>query len=419
MKAINLDQAVQFFDPREALTGQHLQMWFVQRQHSPRKRLQILLKQPREDGLKALFVGHRGSGKSTELNVLAREMANDYYAISFDALEIIGRATMSYEDLMLALSTQVTRKCIEASLINRPLTEPLLEGWRNLADWWRQVVAGLDIGREREVSTYASFSTLLGEIELGVNQSPFTREQLNDQVDRQMPELIRRLNWVIEETQQRLNPKRLLLIIEGTDKIDLEAGRHIFRDHASTITAPKATMIFTFPLALRYSADYETIRRAFQDQQYLPNLALRDHDGHEDTAGAQALRTLVLNRLESGLIETDALNHLISSCGGIPSDLVKMVRASAIYALERDEQSARIEVQDAQNAVKDLRRELAASLTMEEWKILAQRHADRRLSSESEIQVLLYKGALIEYSNGVPWCDVHPALWSLLDQYAG
>jgi hypothetical protein len=56
---------------------------------------------------------------------------------------------------------------------------------------------------------------------------------------------------------------------------------------------------------------------------------------------------------------------------------------------------------------------------MEEWKILAQRHADRRLSSESEIQVLLYKGALIEYSNGVPWCDVHPALWSLLDQYAG
>lgn len=34
------------------------------------------------------------------------------------------------------------------------------------------------------------------------------------------------------------------------------------------------------------------------------------------------------------------------------------------------------------------------------------------MSTKSE-----YKGALIEYSNDVQWCDVHPALWGLLDFY--
>ena len=46
-------------------------------------------------------------------------------------------------------------------------------------------------------------------------------------------------------------------------------------------------------------------------------------------------------------------------------------------------------------------------------------HTERRLTNEQEIQQLLYKGALIEYSNDRQWCDVHPLLWSLLDYYAG
>jgi hypothetical protein len=56
-------------------------------------------------------------------------------------------------------------------------------------------------------------------------------------------------------------------------------------------------------------------------------------------------------------------------------------------------------------------------LTQSDWEVLRLRHADHRLTSDSENQNLLYQSALVEYRNsrnGQPWCDVHPALWELL-----
>jgi hypothetical protein len=371
-----------------------------------------------QESIKLLLVGHRGGGKSTELNKLVEELADSYQAIGFDALNIIGRATVRHEDLMLALSTQITRYCIDQGLVGRPAAEPLADAWLGVVDWWRRIVAGLDFSPRGELSTYAEFSTFLGQVEIGASQSSFTRDQLNAQVNRQMPELIRRLNWVIEQAQRQIAPKRLLLVVEGLDKIDLEAARNIFRDHTPTITAPEATLIYTFPLAMRYSGDYQGVLRHFHYDQYLHNFALRRSDGRDDDDGHAGLRMMVLRRIEERLISQDALDLLVQTSGGLPVDLVKLTRSAAIYALRRSPDNQQIELGDAQRAAQDLRRELAANLSQQEWLLLAARHQDRLLSNEPEIEQLLYKGALIEYSNGVQWCDVHPALWGLLDHYA-
>lgn len=247
MKAINLEQVVEFFDPHPTLSGQNLRLWYVERPDSPRRRLGGFLRDLSRPQ-KVLFVGHRGSGKSTELAQMAEELRSEFYTIGFDVLEATGRSTLGYEDLMLALSIRTIRQCIGDQLIGRPLSDPLREGWRGLADWWRQVIAGLEIGRGAEITTYASLNTLLGEIEVGATQSAFTREQLNAQIDRQMPELIRRTNWVIEQAQAQLKSRRLLLIVEGLDKVDYEVACLIFRDHALTIKSPAAIMILTCPL---------------------------------------------------------------------------------------------------------------------------------------------------------------------------
>lgn len=418
MKARNLASIPQFFNPREALSGQHLNTWYVQRPATPRNRLRIALVNQREPQ-KVLFVGHRGSGKSTELNKLAEEVNESFHTIGFNALDVVGRSSMRYEDLMLTLATQITRRCIDDNLVGRPRAEPLREGWQGVADWWRRVVAGIDFpSAAGEISTSATLSTLLGEIEIGISQSSFTRDQLNDLVDRQMPELIRQLNWVIGEAERHLNPRRLLVIVEGLDKVDLEAARNIFRDHATTITALHASMVYTFPLALRYSQDYRTVQRHFNTDLYLHNLAVRRDDGADDHEGMATLREIVLKRLEPQLIAAEALSQIAQASGGLPSDLIRLVNAAAIYALERSDAALAVEPGDAQNAIRDLRRELAATLSMAEWKLLKQCHANRLLTNEPEIQQLLYKGALVEYSNSRQWCDVHPLLWSLLDYYA-
>ncbi|MEZ4676029.1 MAG: hypothetical protein R2932_17525 [Caldilineaceae bacterium] len=60
---------------------------------------------------------------------------------------------------------------------------------------------------------------------------------------------------------------------------------------------------------------------------------------------------------------------------------------------------------------------MAATLSRAEWHLLKECRASRKLSNEPELQRLLYKGALIEYANGVQWSDVHPVLWELLSFY--
>ena len=412
MKAVNLKQALQYFDP-VPLSEQNLGFWFVPRQGSPRRRLRIVLETSPQP-VKVLFVGHRGSGKSTELNKLAEELSGTFQTIGFNVLEITGRTTPEYEDVMLALSTQVTLDCIQRGWLSQPLAAPVRAGWERLHDWWQQVVAGTNFQpAQRDATISVKLQTLVGQIELGTRQSSTTRETIKFQINQQMPELIKNLNWVIEQSETN-SGKRLLLVVEGLDKVDLKSAQDIFRDHAPTITAPNASMIYTFPLALRHSDDYNSIRLSFPQPHFLPNVSTRHADGTPDADGIKFLRDLVLARVEERLIEVEALNLVVQANGGIPVWLVVLLRSAAVYALERSELAESITVADVQNAIRDWRREGIAPLSRGDIEVLRARHRDRQLSNDPEEQRLLFNGSLIEYSNEESWCDAHPALWSRL-----
>lgn len=413
MKATNLADVLRFFDPRKPLSDEQLDHWFVQRAGKTRQLLKIALTL-QEERQKILFAGHRGSGKSTELNKLAEEIADQFHVIGFDALDTTGRTNLEYEDLMLGISTQVTRYCIEQQLIGRPLSEPLRLRWEELRDWWRRVVAGLNFHpAPAEAEIGMQLNVLLGQVELNARQSSTARNEIKEQINRQMPDLIRNLNWVIEQAEQ--NGKRLLIIVEGLDKVDLESAAGIFRDHAPTITAPKATMIYTLPIPLQHSEHANTIRLNFARMAFLPNIRTRQQDGSLALAGIAKLRQLVLARMEQRLIEEAALDRLVHANGGIPVGLVFLMRTAALYALARDAEATQITVADASDAIEDLRRDTLLSLTRHDLQVLRERHLDRQLTNDADEQRLLYNGSLIDYSNGEPWCDAHPVLWPVLE----
>jgi len=414
MKAANLEQALRFFDPKKPLSGQDLRFWYIPRDYLPRQRMKILLELSHEP-LKILFVGHRGSGKTTELNKLSEELADRFYAIGFNVLDITGRTTPEYEDLMLAISTQVTLDCIRRGVVSRPLAEPVQRRWEKLRDWWRQIVAGASFEPfPAEASFSVQLQTLLGQVELGAKQSSLTRETLKFQINQKMPELIEHLNWVIEQAESGGKP--LLLIVEGLDKVDLKSALDIFRDHAPTITAPRAHMIYTFPVALRHNDDYNTVRLSFPDEHILRNRTVHHRDEKPDQTSREFLEQLVRARLDEGLITAEALNLLVEANGGLPVWLVVLMRSATLFALERTGAAGPITVDDAHHAISELRRELMAPLSRRDLVVLRERHHDRQLSNGTEEQRLLGNGSLIEYTNDVQWCDAHPVLWNVLEQ---
>jgi hypothetical protein len=417
MKATDLVGVLRSFSTRGPLTGAQLEHWFVERNRSPRGRLKTSL-QFQQQPQKILFIGHRGSGKSTELNKLAQELTAHFFTIGFGVLDVTGRTNLDYEDLMLAISTQVTKQCIDAALINQPLLDPVRQRWSDLLDWWERIVAGQRFSPPGEAELGAKFNLLLLELEAGVRQSSETRQAIKDQISLRMPELIRHLNWVLRQAEESTG-KSLLLIVEELDKVNLESATNIFLNQAATLLAPEATIIYTFPVALRYSGDFRNILANFRDNmQALPNIAPHQPDGKLDQHGYTILHNLVLNRMEEALIQPEALRRLIPASGGIPTALTFLIENAALTALTRDEHADRITLEDANSAIIRLREQLIPPLTEEDWQVLRERHQDHRLTSDDDNQDLLNKGALIEYPGaaGQPWCDAHPILWDLLQE---
>ncbi|MSP13225.1 MAG: hypothetical protein EXR62_09750 [Chloroflexi bacterium] len=413
MQAINLEQAIRFFDPRKPLTGQELDYWFIERQDTPRHRLGVYLRS-QLNPVKVLLIGPRGSGKTSELNKLAETLVGSFHTIGFSVLDITGRTNLDYVDLMLSLLTQVTRRAIEEKLLPRPLAKPLREGLEDLRDWWRQLVAGLEFQTpQQEASIHIQLPLLIAQVEAGIKQSALTRQALNERLDLRMPEVIQRLDWVAEQVERR-GQRRLLLVVEGLDKIDLEAAQRIFRDRAATITAPRITTIFTFPNSLRFSDDFDTIRRNFDKSEVFPNFVLRRYDDQPDLHGPPALRRLVLARLAENLVDVVALDAIVQASGGQLTSLVSLAQTAALVALTRHALVERIELADVAEAESDLRKNLVGPLSRQDYDTLRARHADRRLTNEPQERRLLYNSTLLEYSNGQSWCDVHPALWPLL-----
>jgi hypothetical protein len=82
MVGTTVREALNLFDPRRPLEGAELDTLYVARPYAPLEALKVFL-QVTDEPVKVLFSGHRGSGKSTELRRLARDLEKEFYLVSF------------------------------------------------------------------------------------------------------------------------------------------------------------------------------------------------------------------------------------------------------------------------------------------------------------------------------------------------
>ena len=85
------------FDPRRALTLSEIGVLYQPRARAPHAEIARRLRRamPGEVGLKAVVVGSRGSGKSTELARLAFEVRSEFLAVRLDLSGAFGADTVS------------------------------------------------------------------------------------------------------------------------------------------------------------------------------------------------------------------------------------------------------------------------------------------------------------------------------------
>ncbi len=411
-RATNIEHAWINFDPEMPLPGDD-HPFYVRRPGEPTQRLtnELRLAAQRPASPKLLFTGYRGAGKSTELNRVARDerLRRYYWIVRFSVKETGDIQNMDYRDVLLALGAKIYTQYTESGGKLDPDLIAELETWKDrTVERLRSKGAVFETGAGFDLSRFF-LATLLK-----VKTEHKTRELIREEIGPRLSELLEQINLIAAGIQAR-EKRRVLVLIDDLDKLNLENARRLFYDHWASLSQPSCAIVYTIPAALLYE-DVFMVGDMFQTTFFLPNVRLRSHADRrmKDEEGYRFFRTLISKRMDETLIEEAARDELIALSGGVPADLVFAVQSALSNALHR--QGNKVTKEDVAWARSQLRNPLLRLLSDEDLKVLRdiRRRNPDRLPDPRKHARLVHIRAALQYANDLDWFDTHPVLEEML-----
>lgn len=417
MKAKTLPEVIRAFDPHRPLRDDELKTWYIDRPGNPAEEIKIYLQGVglHNEPVRLLFTGHTGSGKSTELNRLATAIKSQFFIVPFDVGQSLSIADLSYVDLLVGMATALFRRATEPDVLGKAAAQIATDVWDDLARFIETVIFGPASFRQPPagVELATKVNLLAVEFQTKFSSEATTRDETRRRLEPRLAELTDKIDHVagLVHTKYR---RPVLFLVEGTDKPDRARARDIFLGHTYTLTAFRASVIYTFPIDLRYSGEFNLIKDSFTWHYMLPNLKVVNRDDSDNVEGLAYLSRAISHRMEDALISEAARDTIIRASGGLMRTLVGLVRSAAVKAVAAGKDT--IDRAEAEAAVNAERADYVTGLKQDDYEVLRQRHADKRLSADEAVLSLLHTRALLEYANDEPWCDVHPIALPLIQQ---
>jgi len=385
--------------------------FYVRRPGNPTSRLERELLRPYRNPPKYFFSGHRGCGKSTELQQLAvaPRILEKYWPVHFTIRDEADIYDLDFKDVLLSIGSRLYRAYVEdgGKLPAELLRE--LDGWRGKVE---EVVKTNLNGRISEMGVEAGLKNFFATAGVKMKLEPKTRSELRQVFERNLSELVDVVNKIAAAIHaERKRPP--LVLIDDLDKPDLEVSRKIFYDHREIMLQPTCPIVYTVSSPLFYSPEFQAIRdRAI----FLPNVRLSSLGRPEqrDREGFRTMREFVHKRMVGDLIANDALDEVVRLSGGLFREAARLMRSS----IDRAASSGRekIELEDVHAAAAEIRGEYRRFLTRDQRALLRDLRQHHQVRDPEKIGPLLQILAALEYANGEPWWNVHPVLEPLLDE---
>jgi energy-coupling factor transporter ATP-binding protein EcfA2 len=384
--------------------------FYTDRDGNPFQRIKIefLTTQTRE---KILFTGHRGCGKSTELNRLAAdpEILNKFLVVKYSVFDVLDPNDVKFIDLLFSIAAQTYTRALDEGL---PLAQSLFDRLNR----WRQTIQIAKIDKEEaEVEVKgrlkAFFLEAMGRLQRGVESKREVREVLEPR----LTDLMEITNTILDEVRLALRERDILLIIDDIEKAPISVGRNLFVENASVLIQPRCKIVYTLPIALYCSHEFPGTIAAVGTSHLLPNFHVITPKGQADAKTIRQLSEMVAKRLDPSLIDPDHLEKAIVNSGGVTRDIMRVLRAACTIALTRG--GDRILGPDVDQSLAEIRNQYNRFLTDDHFAIL-QKVVGRKAAGSSQVELdLIHALAILEYLNGEQWVDVHPMVKPLLDAW--
>lgn len=385
----------------------------------------------------ALFTGHIGCGKSTELLRLKADLADEgFHVVYFESSDDLEMADVDIADVLLAIARRISESLEEIQLT------PQASGFRGLLDSAKRVLfteidvqasANLMGGRvgidssKKEVALSAG----IAELTVTAKNDQTLREKLNQFLGPQKNKLLETINEELIEpaiaTLQQSGRKGLVVIVDNLDRIDNRQkpfGRsqqeYLFVDQSECLMNLHCHLVYTMPLALKFSVDYETLKQRFgEEPRMLPMVPVQYRDGSACMEGVDLLRQMVLARAFPSLTEAerlsqvnqvfdslDSLDRLCLVSGGHVRDLLRLLSEWIVKGKQLPLAGDVLE-----RLIRSGRNDMTMNISQEEWALLRQVRQSRRVGPDPTYQTLIRRRLVFEYrDDDGSWFDVNPLL---------
>ena len=385
----------------------------------------------------ALFTGHIGCGKSTELRRLKAELEEaGFHVVYFESSDDLEMADVDIGDVLLSIARRISESLETIQLI------PQATGFRALLDTTKKVLL-TEVGLKAGVNLFGgkvgvdtdkqevSLSAGIAELTVTAKNDPGLREKLNQFLGPQKNQLLASINQELIEPAivklQEINKRGLVVIIDNLDRIDnrqksssRSQQEYLFVDQSECLTSLHCHVVYTMPLALKFSPDYETLKQRFgEEPKMLPMVPVQYRQGSDCEAGMELLRQMVLARAFPGLSpearlnqitevfdRSESLDRLCQISGGHVRDLLRLLSE---WIAKGKQLPLSGEVLD--QLIRASRNDATMTISQAEWELLRQVHQTRRVGPDAGYQTLIRRRLVFEYrdSDG-SWFTVNPIL---------
>jgi hypothetical protein len=382
-----------------------------------------------------LFTGHIGCGKSTELMRLKRELEQEgFHVVYFESSEDLEMTDVDISDVMLAIARRVSQSLDKLLLGEPSRLKELLQG---AAKMLNSDVTGMKfkvpgVGDVGVISEKEKFSLAfgIGEITTKAKSDATLREKLNQYLGPQKTQLLEAINQELLEpaiaSLKQQGKKGLVVIVDNLDRLDSRQkpfGRpqqeYLFVDQGEYLTKLNCHLVYTMPLALKFSNDYGNLTQRFEEPRVLPMVPVQLRDGSECDAGMELLRQMILARAFPDLDEQKRLNNiteifdssktldrLCRVSGGHVRDLLRLLNTWIMEEMELPLSGATLEA-----VIRARRNEMTMPISDDEWELLRQVRQRKKVSGDDGYQTLIRSRLVFEYrDSGESWFDINPIL---------
>ena len=359
-----------------------------------------------------LLLGHRGCGKSTELNKLEIKLEVEGFPVRKIDCRADAKSDIGVEDILILISNALLDICKEKNIDIHPND---VEKLKYFFDPTEEVIIDKE-GASMSVHTgigvnFSKIIKLLSEVKGQIIDSSDKIKTIRKNITNSFYDWNICIDNIIEKIKEKNGRKYPIILFENFDKLSAEEAIKIFEKRY--LDNIRTYMIFTFPISSSYSEKFGTIEQ-YTSPHFFPMIDVKTQEGKKNDTGHNTIKKIIEKRAGLHLFEEDAIDTLIEKTGGSLRDVFRCIELALRYT-DRNKKE-RVSMEEVNMALNDEKSILSRRIEKEEYPDLKRIHETKTktvIENRSKILRFLEAHVVLEY-NGNRWHDLHPLICDFL-----